>query len=344
MKDRTFDPAATARAEQAGIWCMRLAEGELDAQARAEFETWLQADPRHRRAFDRAVATWRDVGIAEGAPEFLPLRVEALNGVRRAQRRRWAWRPGVRALAAAVVAVAIVAGALWRLQAPETYRTGIGERRVVALSDGSTLSLDAASRVDVRYARDRRELRLRQGRARFSVAHDPLRPFSVAAGNRVVVATGTRFSVELVEREVRVVLYEGSVSVLAGARGADRAQPLRLPDEAAPADAALVPGRELVASLDAPEARVAAADPVRSLSWESGQLVFVDEPLASAVERVNRYALDRVELGDADVGRLRVNGVFDAGDTVGFVEGVTAAFPVRADTRDGRILLSHARH
>lgn len=57
-----------------------------------------------------------------------------------------------------------------------TYQTGVG-RRVVALADGSMLSLDASTRVDVRYLGDRRELWLRSGRAKFVVAKDPLRLF-----------------------------------------------------------------------------------------------------------------------------------------------------------------------
>src|SRR3546814_12464145 len=42
------------------------------------------------------------------------------------------------------------------------------------------------------------------------------RPFSVAAAGKIVVATGTEFSVELLGRETRVILYEGHVAVLNG--------------------------------------------------------------------------------------------------------------------------------
>lgn len=337
MKDGTVDPQA--QAEQAGIWCLRLSEGRLDADGRAVFEAWLDEDAGNRAAFERAVAVWREVGAAEGMPEFLSLRVEALSSARHAQWRRWSWRSGLRAMAAALAVLAVLGGAWWRLQAPDVYETAVGERRVVRLEDGSQLSLDAATRVDVRYRDARRELRLRHGRARFAVAKDPLRPFSVTAGKRVVVATGTAFSVELVDANLRVVLYEGSVSVRDGAAGRTRTEPLRLLGQKLPADAVLAPGRELVAALDAPAARVAAVDLDRSRSWEQGQLVFANEPLSAAVERVNRYASRRVELGDAGVGRVRINGVFDAGDTDRFVEGVIAVFPVRVETDAGRIVL-----
>src|SRR3546814_3322622 len=84
------------------------------------------------------------------------------------------------------------------------------------LDDDSRLSLDANTRVRVKYSRAGRQLWLEEGRARFEVAKDPLRPFSVAAAGKIVVETGTEFSVELLGRETRVILYEGHVAVLNG--------------------------------------------------------------------------------------------------------------------------------
>src|SRR3546814_20684114 len=97
------------------------------------------------------------------------------------------------------------------------------------LDDDSRLSLDANTRVRVKYSRAGRQLWLEEGRARFEVAKDPLRPFSVAAAGKIVVATGTEFSVELLGRETRVILYEGHVAVLNGS-AATRAT-LKLFDE-----------------------------------------------------------------------------------------------------------------
>jgi transmembrane sensor len=337
MTPRSPVPAAEAEppiGQAAGVWCMRLSEGPLEPGQQAEFEAWLSADPRHRPALDEAVATWREVDGAESGPEFLPLRLEALNALRRAGR-----RPGLRRWAAAAAAVLVVimagAGGLWLAARPRTYETGIGERRVVVLADGSKISLDAATRVDVSYRHDGRALQLEQGRAKFDVAKDPLRPFSVAAGDETVVATGTEFSVELVRRQVRVVLYEGHVAVLGPSSVKGAPQPVRLAARAAPADQLLLPGRELVMNASAQVATVAAADPIRTLAWEGGQLVFVDEPLATAVERVNRYSDAKLAVGDAAAGQVLVTGVFTAGDTRAFVEGVTAVFPVRTRERDG---------
>jgi transmembrane sensor len=89
----------------------------------------------------------------------------------------------------------------------------------------------------------------------------------------------------------------------------------------------------------APSAQIVAVDPVRTLSWEGGQLVFLDEPLSSAVERVNRYSTDKLAIGDEVAGRVLISGVFTAGDTPAFVEGVTGVFPVKVRDDGGRQVL-----
>jgi transmembrane sensor len=242
-------------------------------------------------------------------------------------------------LAAAALLLMIGGGGLWAWLSPRTYETGVGERRVIALSDGSKLSLDAATVVKVRFSKEDRRLWLERGRARFEVAKNPLRPFSVEAGNDVVVATGTAFSVELVQKQVRVVLYEGHVALLE--RGADGARrTVALGATRQPVDRSLTPGREVILPVSSPTQLIAApamveqADPVRSLSWEAGQLVFDDENLGPVVERMNRYADKPLVIGDPATANIRISGVFRAGDTDALVQGLAAAFGVQA--REGR--------
>jgi len=336
-------PVEYTAAEAAGVWCMRLSEGPLHGEDQAAFDRWLDADERHRAAFEEAVTTWREFDGAESEPEFLSLRLEALQTLRRSTRLprmrlspRWA-------AAAAVVVIAIGGAGVWLGSLPTIYETGVGERHVVMLKDGSKVSLDADTRVEVKYSDNRRALRLDRGRAKFDVAKDPLRPFSVAAADKTVVATGTEFSVELLRQDVHVILYEGHVAVLGPMSIAHVAQPLHLASNGAvPADQLLTPGHELVAPQATAAATVALTDPARTLAWEGGQQVFVDEPLASAVERIDRYSDRKVSIGDPAAGRILITGVFMDGDTRAFIEGVTAVFPVRAESQNGQTVLTSA--
>ena len=330
------------RREAALAWCLRLAEGEFGAAERDAFDAWLAADTGNAALFDEAVAIWGAVEDQAGAPEMVVLRGQALESVRQANMLRWARGRffSARALAiAATLLVAVLAG-VWSFGLPQTYRTGIGERQVVALSDGSKLSLDADSLVTVRYSQSRRELVLRRGRARFTAAKNPLRPFTVTSAGKTVVAVGTEFSVERLGRQVRVILYEGKISVLSQTSPIAAPHPVPIGAAHKPAEIALKPGGELVMADAAPVADLEQADLSRSLSWEGGQLVFKNEPLSAAVERVNRYADHKIRIADPAAGNVLVSGVFAAGDTEAFVDGVTAVFPVRAEQRDNGIVIS----
>ncbi|WP_374570668.1 FecR domain-containing protein [Phenylobacterium sp.] len=327
------DREERARLEAAGLWRLRLDAGDLAPDERAELEAWLQADPANAEAFGRASAVAQALDQIAASPELTAMRRRAVGSIARPRLGRGR-RASVGWAVAAAVLLMLGAG-VWVWLAPTRYATAVGERQVVVLGDGSRLNLDGDSRVDVRLRPHRRELWLRRGRATFTVAKDPLRPFSVAAGGRVVVATGTEFSVELLRQDVRVVLFQGQVAVLHDAGG---------PKPAASASSrphrrdelTLRPGQELIASTTADEVKIAPADPARARAWETGQLIFDDEPLGSAVERLNRYSAEQLSIGDAAAAQVRVSGVFAAGDTAAFVTGVTTVWPVRAEpTEDG---------
>src|SRR5262249_12631965 len=151
----------------------------------------------------RVEQSWGAVGKQATSAELMAMREHALSRARRATARRWRssgrkpsrWRL-VAGLAAAgfVLAPAYEPAPFgWRLG---EYRTSIGEQRVVELGDHSRIALDAATRLRVRFAKDARIVQLISGQAQFSVAKDAARPFKVGAGNHVVVAVGTVFTVE----------------------------------------------------------------------------------------------------------------------------------------------------
>ncbi|MCW4460808.1 FecR domain-containing protein [Sphingomonas sp. BT-65] len=325
------------RDEEAAIWCMRLAEDRLSPHEQREFDAWL-AVPGNAEAFDDAVLVWQTAEAAAHRPEVIHARTEALDAFRDGNSRRWVRRASRRwywpvGTVAAILLVALTS--LMLLHDPvQVFETGIGERRIAMLQDGSRLSLDAATKVDVHLASNRRELTLLSGRAKFDVARDPLRPFSVLAGDKLIVATGTSFSVEILRGQVRVLLYEGHVDVLDQPSGGAAPRQLELKRAGGapplPAAQALTPGRELVTPISAGTATIALADLPRSLSWEGGQLSFDGEALPAAVERMNRYAAKKLVVGDSYVASLKVDGVYTAGDTDAFVEGMSALYGVKA--------------
>jgi transmembrane sensor len=329
-------PAADEAIEAAALWCIQLSEGELSESEWAEFETWL-AIPGHADLFQEATAVWQASGAVGDWPQVIALRTKALTQFRKTNQRRWlpassrrlAWISGF----AAALLLAVTLTLLWHLDRPSEYETGIGERQVAVLDDGSRVSLDAVTVMNVRMKDEARQVELVGGRAKFDVAKDPLRPFTVVAGDKLVVAVGTSFSVELIDGDVRVILYEGQVEVR------DRSDTARSA-AAAPRRLMMRPGSELVDSVGSVQpAQIIRPDLTQSLSWEQGLINFDGEPLASAVERMNRYSTKQIRISDAALGDIPVDGMFKAGDVDAFVEGIGALHPLRPINVGGDIVL-----
>lgn len=332
------EPAPQPSADEvAALWCQRLETGDMAAADWDAFDAWLALDSGNRGILEEATLLWHAAGQSADSPEMIRYRAEAVEELRQANARRWSRGIDWRHWAGIAASVALVFGLLaYVLRDPSiAYTTGVGERRVVLLADGTRVTLDGATQVDVRMERDSRRLKLVAGRAKFDVAHDPLRPLSVLARNRLTVATGTSFSVELLPRQVRVALYEGRVEVLAQSDGA--APTVLLPRASGPSG--LTEGRELIVSTASAATRITPLNVAHSLSWESGMVHFDGEPLSLATERMNRDAPTPLVIDDPAIAGVAISGVFDSRDTTAFVEGITALYPISAHAQHGRILL-----
>lgn len=320
---------------EAMAWRMHL--HEIDADTTPEFEEW-RSNPENEAAWCRVAVAWREVGAYPTAPELIEMRQAALGDARRASadRRRAGGGRWAVVFAGIALTVALSGGmTLRRLTGPDDWTTKAGERRVVMLADGSRVSLDSDSEVLVKYREHARELELRRGQARFDVAHDAERPFSVLARDQKIVATGTAFTVDLVGLKVLVTLIEGHVVVL------DAQMPTALVPRTAitPRPLELRAGEQMTAQpARAPE--IAQVNLERATAWQNGRLIFVDEPLSSVVARVNRYTTAPITIDDMKAATLRISGVFNTGDIRGFLDIVTHYLPIVATkANDGRIVL-----
>lgn len=326
-------PEQTRRLEEAAAWRLRLARDPA-AEFSADYAAW-HGEAANQEALAAIDKGWSAIGQVSTAPEMLAMRQQALARLRRAggrPARRFPWAR----IAAAFLVTALLGAGLYRvvLLQPDSYRTGIGERRVVGLSDGSQISMDSDTRIEVDYSQTARTLTLDRGRARFDVAHDTSRPFTVTAGSETVVAVGTSFDVEKLGSTVLVTLIQGQVVVKDG-QGRSSTRTAAKPRPSVSLNA----GQQLVSGAAAAPPTVSTADLQVTGAWEAGHLVFRDEPLSAVVARVNRYTEHPVTI-DPSIAAIRISGVFNAGDVGSFVSALTAYVPVQATTTaSGGILL-----
>ena len=336
VRDNEVRDDVVRRLAEASFWQTHLVEHDLESSP--GFEEWLAANPENLAAWDRVQTGWSIVGEQASSSELLQLRGDALRRAQRAGRPRWVPTRQVMMMASCLLVLMVtgLGGVAWWSSRQPTYETASGERRTITLDDGSRVSLDASSRLDVRYTKERRRLVLRAGQARFDVAHNALRPFMVEARGHTVIATGTAFNIDLLGPTELVTLIEGRI-VITSSQGA---KPLVAFQRPSAADITLTPGKQ--AAFGPASSMVATVDLKRTGAWEAGMLDFDNEPLASVATRINHYA-DRPIVISPSAANLKISGVFKTGDTATFVDAVSRYLPVSATDRGNDIVIAASK-
>lgn len=229
--------------------------------------------------------------------------------------------------------VVLLVATRWRATAPseplQTYTTRWGEVRRVRLDDGSNVVLGGQSSLSVQITPQRRSMRLEQGEALFQVVRDPLRPFVVAAGERIITALGTAFVVRRDSDRVMVTVTDGSVEVLAPAsedRTAARSE-LGLTQSFNRSVAEIARGQRISYADRGTTSLIKHANAAAATAWAEGQLEFDDEPLRYVIETVNRYSRRQITLAPVDVS-LHYTGVVLQDQVDDWVCGLETIYPV----------------
>ncbi len=338
MPSPSISEAVDLNDEAADLF-LRRRDGSWNEAEQAALDSRLAGDPAFADAYRRVQESWESVGRHATSPELMALREQALARARRASMRRWSL-PGARsrylgkwvAAAATLLLVCIV---LWQFSPygyePGLYKTDFGEQKAVELSDHSHIVLDARTRLRVRFSADARIVQLLEGQAQFSVAKDPARPFKVQAGSKTIVAVGTVFDVEYVDREVQVAMVEGRVTVLTHDRSGSAATPGANSKSSASSPVELSAGDALQVRADGAATLLPRADIEAATAWRQGKVIFRDQTLAAAVHRLNRYSRRQVIVDDPALAQMKVSGVFDSDDAQAFADAMQAYLPVTAD-------------
>lgn len=320
------DPDDQTPLGEACAWVARLQGDGLTEADGLGLDAWLDASPDNRAAYAVALATWHE--FEGGAPQILRALDEAerTRGLRRPGR---GWVAAAGAMAAAVTLAVLVLPQMLQPASAQSYATARGQRLDVKLADGSTIDMNAQSRLAVTLTRHQRRVVMGEGEAIFDVAADARRPFVIEAAGRVVRVVGTQFDVRNRPDGLAVIVARGAVQVRGGA------------DMPAAGGYELHPGQRLDFSA-AGVTRVSAANPADSFGWRSGRLVYRDEPLANVVADLNRQFAQSIRIDDADLGRSRISGVLVLDNQSDVLQRLALMLPVKA-VRSGRDILLQPR-
>ena len=301
--------------QQAAEWLTVLMSDEASEAEHAAWQRWRGGDPEHERAWQHIDAVSRRFnGLHRGAAAqaLAGTEQQAVNGKRR---QLLAWL-GVAAGGGLLAAQTGAWDGVRALRAD--YRTATGERREVVLADGSVLSLNTRSAVNVRFDDKRRLIELLAGEILVSSGHGAgsAAPLVVATREGLVRALGTRFVVRQQDGVSTVEVLESAVEIR--------------PRDSAGAPLLLAAGRGVAFSRHAPDAPHtidAYAD-----AWSRGQLIVDDVALGDFLAELARYRPGVIDCAPA-VAQLRLSGVFPLADTQRILNMLPNSLPVQVRSR-----------
>lgn len=303
---RTPDPIAL---EEAADWLIRLGEAELDQHERAQWERWKDSSPERQQAWARAQRLQSKMG---GLPASLALSV--LDRPHSPDR-----RAALRKLAVLLAATPL-GWAGWELTSSQQwladYRSGVGQRRELTLADGSRITLNTATAIDVRFDASQRLVHLREGEIMVQTAPDlPAlgRPFVVSTSQGRMQALGTRFSVREIAPRTHLAVLEGAVRVMLAAPG-------QTPPVLINAGQRMDFSADAFGPLNTAERHVDA--------WTRGLLMADRMPLAELVSELARYRQGILRCDPAIAG-LPVSGAYPVSDTQRTLNMLAHTYPIK---------------
>ncbi|KAF1068981.1 MAG: Protein FecR [Pseudomonas citronellolis] len=296
-----------AAGEQAIEWMVRLRSGQADGRARHQLQAWLNADPAHADAWARLQ---RGLGAPFDELRRMPGAAELLLH-----------EPGSRRqMLRALAGFGVLGGGLWLGASSQTgrslvadLRTSTGERRDFHLEDGSRLSLNAGSSVDLAFDARQRLILLREGELIIQVAADAQqRPLIVRTPQGEARALGTRLLVSRLRDATRVVVLEHSVRVSVAT-----GQALALDD----GQGALLRSSRIE--------RLAGSQRERG-DWLFGRLNVLDDPLDAVIDALRPYQSGFIRVAPA-VREVRVQGVYPLDDPRRTLTALAETLPIRVN-------------
>jgi len=326
MSDNAADAVGARVRAEAAAWFARM-RGPEGPGLTDELAAWRSADPANDMAYARMLQRWdqsafltnsalgrgRDLGLATHRPLSPALRylagaaafaVLALVGVFALDRSRSFVDP---------------------VAAATTVASARGELRTVRLDDGSRVTLDAGSAIDVAFTATERRLRLDHGRVRIDAA-DAARPFVVAVPGGAIFARRSLFDVAVGQSGVEVALLRGALDVAPDGAGAGARRP--------------VPLGHYVLLLPTGNLAQPVASSATQLQWTKGMVAFDGDRLTDAAAATNPHNARRIVLGSPGLADLRITGAFHAADPDGFADAVATTFGLTVTRApDGSIVL-----
>jgi len=306
-------------------WIARFMGGEMAPSDIGTLKAWYGQSDAHRAAYAEARRVWHGLGPIASESMGRPNHA-GLDSATRTSRLplpgRRAFLGGTLAASAAYLMVRPPLD-LWPsyTELMADFRTGIGERRQVALADGVALDLNTRTSITVRSRTpEATQIELLSGETVISTGATPA-PLVVIAGTGRIVATEAEFDLRCDGNRVAISCLKGHLTV--------QRDGLTTPLSA---DQQVSYGLEGIGT-------VAATNPETVTAWQRGLLIFDALPVAEVVAEVNRYRKGHIVLMNDDIGRRLLNARLRIAEVDKIIVQIVHIFGAKARELPGGIVL-----
>lgn len=307
-------------ARRAVEWLVELQSGDVSTTTRQSLQHWLGLHPDHERA-------WQHIEAVNGqlrsvASPMASVIAHATLAPRRSVKRR----EMIKTLAVLLFA----GGTTWVAKDSMPWRewvadehTGVGERRTVTLADGTIVTLNTDSAINMRFSATERRVLLVSGEILVSTGKDAghngngrsgngvARPFVIETAQGELQPLGTRFVVRQQANASRVDVFEGAVDIR--------------PHDGAGATRILRAGEQTRFTRNVINEPIAVND--TDAAWIDGMLVASGMRLADFLAELSRHRPGRLSC-DPVIAELRISGSYPLADTDRILDTLRTTLPV----------------
>lgn len=317
-------PITSDIADQAADWLTLLMSGEVTELQVQGWRQWRAAHTDHERAWQHIETITGHFKYLEPKAAYQTLSPFAspIDGPDSSSRRKLLELLALGGLACTTGVFASRTQTFQHLAAD--YKTGTGEQRSFVLDDGTQITLNTASSVELDFTPEYRLVRLVAGEVLITTGHASSsqgtedRPFIVQTAQGRIRALGTQFTVQQRDGHTQVAVLESAVEI---SLRNDKAKVARIQA----GEQASFTGEQ-----------IAEAQPLaeQTTAWSRGQILADNVRLADFVADLNRYRPGLLRC-DPAVAELRISGVFPLQDTDRILATLPQVLPLQILKRTG---------
>lgn len=317
-------PISSAIADQAAEWLTLLMSGDASEQERQAWHQWRAAHADHERAWQHIEIITGHIKVLQPDAVYQTLSpFVSHDGVPHLHKRRKVLE--FLMLGGIVSTTGLFASRTQTFQQlVADYKTGTGEQRSFVLDDGTQITLNTASSVELDFTSKYRLVRLVAGEALITTGHasgaqvTEDRPFIVQTAQGRIRALGTQFTVRQHDGHTQVAVLESAVEVSPHNGGAVTVR--------------IQSGEQASFTLNTITTTQPLAE--QTIAWSRGQILADNLRLGDFVADLNRYRPGVLRC-DPAVADLRLSGVFPLQDIDRILATLSQVLPVQVVKRTG---------